>query len=83
MPTVANVEGVKIQLYANEHPPPHFHARIAEHQAVVDIDALAVTEGFLPIPKRRKVLAWDATRQAALRNAFAAAIAREPVEPIE
>jgi hypothetical protein len=26
MPTVAIVDGVKIQFYFDEHPPPHFHA---------------------------------------------------------
>ena len=30
MPIVAVVEGVKIAFYANEHPPAHFHALIAE-----------------------------------------------------
>ncbi len=83
MPTVAIVEGVKIVFYFNEHPPPHFHAKIAEHQAVINIELLRLTAGSLPVAKRRKVLAWTSTRQAALRKAFYAAIAREPVEPIE
>ncbi len=83
MPTVAIIDGVKIMFYTNEHPPPHFHARIAEHLAVIDIDALAVSEGFLPHGKRRKVLAWAARRQDILRRTFAKAHARERVEPIE
>ena len=33
MPTVAIIAGVKIQFYPDEHPPPHFHARIAEFVA--------------------------------------------------
>ena len=83
MPTVAIVEGVKIVVYFNEHPPPHFHAKVVEHQAVIDIDSPELTAGSLPVAKRRKVLAWASTRQAALRKAFHTAIAREPVEPIE
>ncbi len=83
MPTIAIIEGVKIVVYANEHPPPHVHARIAEHHAVISIDDLRVTEGFLPVAKKRKVLAWAATRQHQLRRAFATAIAKQPVEPIE
>ena len=74
MPIVAILDGVKIVFHANEHPPPHFHARIAEHEAVIDIDDLVITRGFLPKPKARK---------AELRRAFHAAIALEPVEPIE
>jgi Domain of unknown function (DUF4160) len=37
MPTVAVVDGVKIQFFAQEHPPPHFHAVFAEHRAQIDI----------------------------------------------
>lgn len=70
MPVVATVDGVSILFYANEHPPPHFHARIAEFRAVIDIDELRVTHGSLPVAKRRHVLAWASTRQASLRAAF-------------
>lgn len=83
MPTVAVIDGVKIMVYANEHPPPHFHAKYAENQAVIDIDAMKLTEGFLPAVKRRKVLEWAMTRRDKLLNAFQAASAHEKVEPIE
>ena len=82
MPVVARVDGVQILSYANEHPPPHFHASIAEHRAVIDIETLSVTEGFLPIAKRRIVLAWAATRKDALHDAFIRATSHEKVEPI-
>ena len=82
MPVVAQVEGVRIMFYANEHPPPHFHASIAEHRAVIDIESLAVTEGFLPVAKRRKVLAWAASRRDCLIRAFLQATSHERVEPI-
>src|SRR3954447_20129077 len=48
MATVAVVDGVKIMLYANEHPSPHFHAKFAEFHAVIDIDKLAIVRGSLP-----------------------------------
>lgn len=82
MPTVAVLDGVRIVFYANEHPPPHFHARSAEHHAVIEIETLSVTQGFLPNPKRKKVIAWASTRKDALRRAFAAAISKEQVGPI-
>ena len=53
MPVVAVVDGVKIAFYANEHPPAHFHAMIAEHRAVFDIATLTITAGSLP-----RVEAW-------------------------
>ncbi|HWG06552.1 MAG TPA: DUF4160 domain-containing protein [Beijerinckiaceae bacterium] len=43
---------MKIAFYANEHPPAHFHAIIAEHRAVVDISRATILEGSLPAAKR-------------------------------
>jgi hypothetical protein len=83
MPVVAVVEGVKIAFYANEHPPAHFHAAIAEHRAVFDIIAMEITAGSLPVAKRRAVLSWAATRKDVLLARFAAAAAHEKVESIE
>lgn len=82
MAVVATVGGVRIMFYANEHPPPHFHAKYAEHQAVIDIAFLTIIEGFLPVAKRRQVLAWAATRQMQLNTAFVRATAHEKVDPI-
>ena len=83
MPTVAIVEGVRIVFYRNEHPPPHFHARIAEHHAVIDIELLKVISGHLPVAKRRRVIKWARARQDILTETFNRAIAKEHVEPIE
>ncbi len=48
MPTVAIVEGVTIQFFFSDHPPPHFHARFAEHQALIALNSWDVLEGSLP-----------------------------------
>jgi hypothetical protein len=37
MPTVPMFDGIKIQFYWGEHPPPHFHAEHAEYVALIDI----------------------------------------------
>jgi len=83
LPVVAVVNGVKIVFYANEHPPPHFHAKVAEFQAVIDIDKLAVSAGRLPPAKERSVLEWAASRQDQLRQTFVAVMALQKIEPIE
>ncbi len=82
MPVVAVVDGVKISFYANEHPPAHFHAMIAEHRAVFDIATLTITAGSLPPSKRGKVHSRAASRKDVLLERFAAAIAHEKMEPI-
>jgi hypothetical protein len=78
VPVVAIVDGVKIMFYANEPPPAHFHANIAEFQAIVNIDSVAIVAGRLPPAQ-----AWAASRQEVLRQAFAAAMTHEKVGPIE
>lgn len=83
MPTVAVVDGVKIIFYGKEHWPAHFHARLAEHNAVFDIVRLEMVQGTLPVAKKRKVIEWAHTRQGALLRAFGQAIAKVPVDPVE
>jgi hypothetical protein len=83
VPVVAIVDGVKIMFYANEHPPAHFHAKIAEFQAVIDIDSLRIVAGRLPPAQTRSVLAWAASRQDRLRQTFVAALTHEKIGPIE
>ena len=83
MPVVAIVDGVKIMFYANEHPPAHFHAKIAEFQTVVDIESVRIVADRLPPAQSRSVLACAASRQAVLRHTFVAAMAHEEVGPIE
>jgi hypothetical protein len=57
-------------MYWNDHAPPHFHALLAEHRAVIDIETLTVIEGYLPKHKLRGVLKWAESRQNALHVAW-------------
>jgi hypothetical protein len=77
MPVVAVIEGVKIVFYANEHPPAHFHALIAEHRAVINIVGLTIGAGSLPAAKRRKVLSWAAEHRCPARTFCRRARARK------
>jgi hypothetical protein len=58
MALVGIVEGVKIAIYPQDHAPPHFHARIAEHEALISIATGEVLEGALPKPKLHAVATW-------------------------
>jgi hypothetical protein len=66
MPTIAIVDGVKIQMFYNDHGPPHFHAIIGENEALVAIRSLDVIRGALPPGKLRRVLAWANDHQGEL-----------------
>ena len=70
MPTVAIIDGIKINLYYDEHPPAHFHAEYAEHVAMIDLDSLEILEGTLPRPQYRKVATWAESRKEELLDAW-------------
>ena len=70
MPLVAVLDGIKIQFYWDEHPPPHFHVEYGEHVAVIEIRTLGIIEGWLPRPQYRKVLAWAKPRLSELMRAW-------------
>ena len=83
MPTVAIIEGMKIQFFPNEHPPPHFHVIYAEYRALIRIDTMQLWKGSLPRNKLRFVIEWASARQAILLATWAAATANEEIGRID
>jgi hypothetical protein len=68
MPEVSRFYGIVIKVYFRDHPPPHFHAVYAEHQALYDIETLEVIEGDLPRTAAKLVVEWATLNQKALRQ---------------
>ncbi|HUD23852.1 MAG TPA: DUF4160 domain-containing protein [Acidobacteriaceae bacterium] len=66
MPTISNFYGILIQMYWNDHPPPHFHVRYSGYKATVGIQSLSVLTGGLPRTAERLVLEWVTEHQAEL-----------------
>ena len=60
MPTISIFYGVVIQMFAGDHPPPHFHALYAEHEVLIDLRDLSVFRGSLPRRALALVLEWAA-----------------------
>jgi hypothetical protein len=77
MPVVAIINGIKIEFYFDEHPPPHFHARYGEFVAQIDVQNLEIIKGGLPGPQMRTILQWATSRREALRAAWDACSAGE------
>lgn len=48
MPEVSRFFGITIQMYDDEHDPPHFHAIYGEYEIEVGIDPIVVLCGKLP-----------------------------------
>lgn len=58
MPTICAFYGIIIQMFWNDHAPPHFHALYAEHEAIIDIQTLNVIRGEMPRRALSLVLEW-------------------------
>lgn len=82
MPTISWFYGIAIRMYVRDHPPPHFQAVYAEHEANVSIDTGEVIEGSLPKAAARLVKEWTLARQPQLRENWRLARAGEHPERI-
>ena len=63
MPTISQFYGIIIQMFWNEHSPPHFHATYGEYKATVNIKELCIMEGSLPRRANQLVLDWAELHQ--------------------
>ena len=66
MPTISIFYGMIVQMYWNDHAPPHFHVRYAEWKATIEIDRLQILTGSLPRRAERLVLEWATEHQGEL-----------------
>jgi len=66
MPTISVFYGVMIQMFWQDHAPPHFHALYAEYEALIDIRTLEVIGGNLPRRALALVLEWAQEHRAEL-----------------
>lgn len=58
MPTIDRIDSIKINVYSNEHRPPHIHATYNEFEVLLEIETLNIYAGFLPNIQFRLVLNW-------------------------
>ena len=71
MPTISVFYGIIIQMFWEDHAPPHFHALYGEHEALVNIRTLEVMRGGLPRRALALVLEWAAEHRDALLEDWA------------
>jgi hypothetical protein len=81
MPILSRFHGIVVFMNYNDHPPPHFHARHADHEVVVEI-ASGIVIGTFPPSARRMILNWMIRHKAELLDRWSRARAREPLLPI-
>ena len=66
MPTISMFYGIIIQMFWDEHAPPHFHATYSEYKAIINIRELCIIEGNLPRRASQLVLDWAELHQEEL-----------------
>lgn len=70
MPTVKIIDKIKIDIYSREHPPPHFHAKFAEFEELIEIKTLKTHAGLIPGAQRKKVTDWAIDNKQFLLEIF-------------
>lgn len=83
MPEISRFFGIVISMYHGDHPPPHFHATHAEHEAVIGIDPPRILAGSLPPRALGLVMEWAVLHLDELTSDFELARAYRPLLPIE
>lgn len=58
MPTICSFYGIIIQMFWNDHAPPHFHAIYGEHEALIEIKTLKILRGEMPRRALSLILEW-------------------------
>jgi hypothetical protein len=82
MPTIAQFYGITIQMFWNEHPPPHFHARYGRAKAIFRIPDAKVIAGELPPTAIRLVREWALAHRAELEHNWRLGVSRNPMEKV-
>jgi hypothetical protein len=86
MPEISRFFGIIIRMYHNDHPPAHFHAQYAEHDAEIAIDTFEVLKGDLPNRVLGLVLEWAVLHRGELRQDWERARAKRDlihIDPLE
>ena len=66
MPRISEFYGIVIEMYFDDHPPPHFHARHGGDNAVISIEG-ELLAGSLPSRALRLVREWTKLHHAELQ----------------
>lgn len=66
MPTIAIFNGIIVQMFFEDHNPPHFHAFYGGAVALVRIADGEIIRGSLPRPQANLLRSWTRLRQAEL-----------------
>ncbi|AOE48765.1 DUF4160 domain-containing protein [Kangiella sediminilitoris] len=67
---VTRVNGLKIEVYSNEHPPPHFHVKSPNVDASFDIESCTFLQGQVDSRDKKKIEFWHRKAKPLLVEAW-------------
>jgi hypothetical protein len=82
MPEICRFFGVFIQMFYDDHAPPHFHVRYSDQRALIAIETLAVLKGRLSPGALGLVTEWAALHHAEQMEDWNLARAEAQLRPI-
>jgi hypothetical protein len=82
MPEISRFFGMVIQMYYDDHEPPHFHVRYAGQKALIAIETLGILRGSLSPRALGLVTEWAAQHRAELMEDWHLACAQSQLNPI-
>ena len=82
MPTISYFYGIAIQMFYDDHNPPHFHARYGRAKAMIRISDAEVIVGELPPTASKLVREWAVARRSDLLENWDRSQAHAPLERI-
>lgn len=83
MPTISTFHGIDIQMFWNDHNPPHFHARHAGLVALFDIQTLELIRGDLSERAITMILEWAQKHREELLEDWTLCQTMQSPKPIE
>jgi hypothetical protein len=82
MPTICRFYGILIQMYFDDHSPPHFHVVYNEFKAVIGINDFSILEGDLPPKALGLVMEWARIHKIELLKDWELAKKKQSLLPI-
>jgi hypothetical protein len=82
MPTISVFYGIVIQMFFDDHNPPHFHARYGRAKALVRIADGEIMSGELPPTAARLVREWALARRPELEENWRRGLLHQALEKI-
>ena len=82
MPTISTFYGILIQMFWNDHAPPHFHALYAEYEVLINIETLEIMRGTMPKRALALILEWTSEHRAELLEDWTLCQKNQPLKKI-